>query len=59
MRSHFFQLILVGLVVVGLCGCTNNKSNENETPVLKAYRLIDQQRSDEAIEVMEQALEAD
>lgn len=59
MRFQTLQFILVGVVIAALCGCTYNKSNENETPVLKAYRLIDQQRSDEAIEIMERALEAE
>ncbi len=45
------------LLLLGACG--SKKAEKSETPVLKAYRLIDEQRTDEAIELMEKSLSQD
>ncbi len=40
-------------LIFGLCGCGKTKQTHSESAVLKAYRLIDEQRTDEAIELLE------
>lgn len=51
--------LVLSLAVSTLFGCgTKNESQQNDT-VLKAYRLIDEQRTDEAIELLESSLTQD
>ena len=48
--------LILSLAVSTLFGCgAKNESQQNDT-VLKAYRLIDEQRTDEAIELLETSL---
>lgn len=54
------KIVLSVLMIASVVftGC-NGKKNSQEDPVLKAYRLIDEQRTDEAIELLETQLAKD
>lgn len=53
MYRQFSVLLLAMLFVVG---CSKDKSAAKNDEILKAYRLIDDQRTDEAIELLESSL---
>lgn len=44
------------LMAAALLGCGTKNDTQQSEPVLKAYRLIDEQRTDEAIELLESSL---
>lgn len=54
------RLILFAVLTIAMVtSCAPAKKDENESPVLKAYRLIDENRTDEAIVLLEEKLAAE
>lgn len=52
------SLLAVACIVINACA-KNDTQNKKEDVVLKSYRLIDEQRTDEAIELLESELASD
>lgn len=46
-------------IVLGILGCADKKQNQRDDTVLNAYRLIDENRNDEAIQLLETSLQDD
>lgn len=58
MRKHVSRFsILICLIAICFIGCAKENKAKND-PVLKAYRLIDEQRTDEAIELLEREIQS-
>ena len=56
MKQHFFKKLLVSLGIIFnfvLVSCANEDGSSSHDPVLAAYQLIDEQRTDEAIALLE------
>jgi hypothetical protein len=54
--KKYALFILIG---ISLVGCADRKQDHRDDTVLNAYRLIDEKRDDEAIELLENALAKD
>lgn len=55
LKISFLSLLFFSLSQLNL-GCGKKADNKKDEPFLKAYRLIDEQRTDEAIELLEDLL---
>lgn len=60
MDGAFLNFVRLGslAILVALVGCSNKKSTQSEDVILRAYRLIDEQRTDEAIDLLEECRKA-
>lgn len=58
-NKNLFLFLKISLALILLQGCGRSHETQKQDVVLESYRLIDSQRTDEAIELLEDALKND